>query len=148
MPSVLKRKKFGEGLRSVVSCAADEPLTKVLVRDGARIVAHRDALGARQRPEDDVDIVLLDELAGARQRDVGLGVGGFADPLDLAAAGRVVGLLEQHLDDAVGVLPAGGERAFERGERAEPDRRVGLDVRGEDGGAGDGGARPEARVVV
>ena len=90
---------------------------------GLRVLLDRDALGARKRADHDVDLVLLDQLARRVHRDVGLGVGRRLDDLDLAAGHHAVALAHGELGAAYAVLAAGGERALERGQQADLDRR-------------------------
>jgi hypothetical protein len=71
---MLKRKKLGETSRSVVSAAARLAVDEGAARGRAGVVADRQALGAGERADDDLGIVLLDQLARAGERDVGLGV--------------------------------------------------------------------------
>ena len=121
-PSVLKRKKFGAGLTSVVACAPEPPLMKVMLRLRLRVVLDRDALAARQRADHDVDLVLLDQLARGVDRDVGLGVGRGLDDLDLAPGDHAAALLDRQLGAAHAVGAAGRERPFERGQQADLHR--------------------------
>ena len=86
---------------------------------GLGVVLDRDAFGARQRADHDLDLVLLDQLAGGVDRHVGLGVGRGLDDLDLLAAGHAVAFLHGELGAAHAVLAAGRERAFERGQQAD-----------------------------
>src|SRR5437870_2920337 len=90
---------------------------------GLRVLLDRDALRARKRADHDVDLVLLDQLARRVHRDVGLGVGRRLDDLDLAAGHHAVALAHGELGAAYAVLATGGERALERGQQADLDRR-------------------------
>src|SRR5262245_55011655 len=101
---------------------------------GLRVFLDRDALGARERTHHDVDLVLLDQLARRVHRDVGLGVGRGLDDLDLAAGDYAVTLAHRELGAAHAVLTTGGERALERRQQADLDRRR---LRERAGGEGD-----------
>ena len=64
------------------------------VRLGLGVVLDREAFVAGERPDQDCDAVLLDELAGGLHGAVGRSVGRALDDVDLLAAGHVIGLFE------------------------------------------------------
>ena len=88
---------------------------------GLRVVLDRDALVARERADHDVDLVLLDGLAGRGDGLVRRGVGRILDDLDLLAAGHAVVLLHRKLDAAVPVHAGDRERSLEIRQRADLD---------------------------
>ena len=98
-----------------------------------------------ERAEDDVDLVALDQLLG-----LGLGAGRIAagiggDEVDLAAAHRVVRLLEEGEDALLHLDAALGERTGLHREKPELERRGLRDSRrrkaGQRGGRAGSGAR-------
>ncbi len=91
------------------------------LRLGLGIVADRDAFRSGHRAEQDVDFVLLDQLAGAANCRIRARVGRENDGLDRLAAGLVAGLLEGDLKSAQRIFTERGQRAFERGEHADLD---------------------------
>jgi hypothetical protein len=86
------------------------------------VVLDGDALAARERSDHDVDLVLLDQLAGRVDRDVGLGIGRSLDDHDLPAGDDAVALLDRELGAAHAVGAPGRERSLERGQQADLDR--------------------------
>ena len=89
------------------------------LRLGLGVVLDGDPLGAGQRTDDDVDLVLLHHLAGGADGGVGARVGGADDHLDVAATGLACELLQRDLESADPVLAENGIRARQRGQ--EPD---------------------------
>ena len=118
----------------MVACAPDEPLMKVDVRLRLRVVLHRDALGAGEGADHDVDLVLLHELPGRVDGHVGLRVRRGLDDLDLPARDHAVALLHGELGAPHAVLAARREGAFQGGEQADLDHllRVGDSRDGDD----------------
>ena len=88
----------------MVSWAPGDAVDERHLRLGLGVVLDGDALGARQRSDDDVDLVLLHYLAGGADSGVGARVGGADDHLELAAAGHVPELLPRDLEPAHAVL--------------------------------------------
>jgi hypothetical protein len=89
------------------------------LRLGLRIVADRDAFRARQRRDQNVDFVLLDQLLGRAHRGVRAGVRRADDGLDFPAAGLAAVRRNRKLVAAHAVFAKHGVRAFERGGYAD-----------------------------
>jgi hypothetical protein len=85
------------------------------------VILHGQALGARERSDQDVDLVLLDQLARGGDGAVGRGVGRSLDDLYLFPTGRVVVFLQGQLGTAHAVLTQHRKRPLERGEHADLD---------------------------
>ena len=127
------------GLRGGADCVDDVIvellLRQVLLRGGSRrdkrdlslpdVVVDGERLEGRERADDDVHVVALDELLGPgfRLRRVAASVAD--EKLDLASRQGVVALLEEQHDALFHLRAAGGERAGLDGEKAEP-QRLGL----------------------
>ena len=92
------------------------------VRLSLGVVLDRNAFVARERPDQDLDAVLLDELARGLDCAVRRRVGRALDDFDLLAAGGVVRLLEGELGAAHPVLAEHGERALEGRKQSDLDR--------------------------
>ena len=133
------RRKYGFGRRCVMSSAAARLRSGVLhLRD---VVGDRQQLEGGERPEDDVDLVALDQLLhlGLGAGRAAAGVGG--EELHLAAGHRVVLFLQKREDALLHLDAALGERAGLHGQQAELEGR-GLRVdrgRVQRGDAGAGG---------
>jgi hypothetical protein len=136
-----------------VSPALGDVLGSRQADQGGGIVAHivedREQLEGRQRPDDDVDLVALDQLLrlGLGARRVAAGVGN--DEVDLAAGQRAVLLLEEGADALLHLDAALGERAGLDREQADLERRALGDRRHADGGGGGAGrgARQELAAI-
>jgi hypothetical protein len=87
----------------------------------ADVVVDRERLEGRQRPDDHVHVVLLDELLRLRLRLRRRSRRVREEDLDLAPGDGVVALLEEQVDAVLHLLAARGERAGAHGEEAEAD---------------------------
>ena len=110
-------------------CAVDESDVGL----GLRIILDREALVAGERPDEDLDAVLLDQLARGFDCAVGRGVRRSLDDLHLLAARHIVVLFEREFRAAHAVLPKHGEGAFKSGQQPDLDRIVGVGRRDERG---------------
>ena len=75
--------------------------------------------GARQRRDENVDLVLLDQLLGGAERRIRAGVGGADNGLDFLAAGLAAVRLDRELVAAHAVLAEDGVGALEGGGDAD-----------------------------
>jgi hypothetical protein len=98
------------------------PLITVLSGMGLGVVAHGDALRARKRAQDDIDLVLLDELARHSRRGGRSRVGGGNDRFDLHATGLAAGLFERQFDVAHAVRSARRKGSLKGNQNADLDR--------------------------
>src|SRR3954463_1812585 len=116
-------------------------------RGRADVVVDGEGLEGGERPDDDVDLLALDELLGPRLRHRGLPARVGDDEDRLASAEHVVALLEEEIDPFLHLPPAGGERPRADAEEPDPDRLAlrrgarretgcGGDCRGENGAGG------------
>jgi hypothetical protein len=110
------------------------------VRHRLAVVAHGDAFGAGERPDDQLHLVLLDQLAGRAQRGIRAGVGGRDDELEFAPGDLVAEFLGRDLDAADAVFTAGRQRARQRRHHTDLEFFLGMrgrcsrDETGRDGG--------------
>ena len=107
----------------------------------AHIIGDGQELEGGERPEDDVDLVALDQLLrlGAGAGRIAAGVG--RDELDLAPGERVALFLQEREDPLFHLDAALRQRAGLDGEQAELERRLRVNIRRPhrcDGGAGRG----------
>jgi len=88
------------------------------------VIVDRQRFKCRQRPDDDVYLVALDQFLrlGPGPHRIAAGVGD--EELDLAPGDDVVALLEKQLDAFLHLPPARGERARAHGEKTQADRLI------------------------
>ena len=83
------------------------------------VVLDGNALAARQRADHDIDLVLLDQLAGGVDGHVWLGVGAGLDDFNLAPSNHAAALFDGQFGPAHSVGTAGRERAFQRRQKTD-----------------------------
>jgi len=108
------------------------------LRLGLRIVAYGDAFGARERRNQDIDLVLLHQFLGGTNRGVWACIRGTDDGFDLLAARLAAVRLFRQFVAAHAVLTENGVSAFKRRSDANPElvgsvRRSSTNERGEAG---------------
>src|SRR5690606_12823674 len=92
-----------------------------LVGDRLGIVAQSEPLGARERPDDEIHLFLLDQAARLAHRGVRRGVRGPQDPLDLLAIDLMIIVVQGHLEAADAVITWFGKDPFLWSEQTNLD---------------------------
>ena len=115
-----------------LACALGHVFRRGEADQRCRVVAHiigdGEELEGGERPEDDVDLVALDQLLrlGAGAGRIAAGVG--RDEIDLAPRERVALLLQEGEDSLFHLDAALRQRAGLDGEQADLERRLSVDI--------------------